>query len=98
MKSKGKRLPGGHTTNKLEDCIPTLKAFLNDPSMQVVSQPRYMISVPIDFNNTHLELVPEACLKQELLSDNDIVKGVDEVLRDCAAFLIRNRIESTWDK
>ena len=95
LKSKGKRLPSGHTTNKLEDCIPTLKAFLNDPSMQVVSQPRYMIATPIDFNDSHLELVPEAYLEKESLSDNDIMEGVDDVLRDCAAFLIRNRIKST---
>ena len=98
LKVKGKRLPSSRTTNQLEDCIPTLRAFLNDPSMRVGSIPRHMISAPIDFNDDLFELVPEAYLEQEELSADDVLTGVDGVLRDCAAFLVRNRIDSTWDK
>ena len=98
LKSKGKRLPSTNTTDQLEDCVPILKAFLNDPEIEVESRPRYMIATPIDFNDNLFELVPEAYLEQESLSDNDVMKGVDDVLRDCAAFLIRDRIEAIWDK
>ena len=97
LKSKGKRLPSTNTTNQLEDCIPTLRAFLNDPEMEVGSRPRHMIATPIDFNDNLFELVPEAYLEQESLSENDVVDGVDDILRECAAFLIRNRVEATWD-
>ena len=98
LKVKGKRLPSSRTTDQLEGCISTLRAFLNDPSMQVDSKPRYMISAPINFDDSLFELVPEAYLEQESLSDDDLLAGVDAVLRDCAAFLVRNHIESNWNK
>ena len=98
LKTKGKRLPSSHTTNQLEDCIPTLRAFLHDPSLQVDSKPRHIISAPVDFDDDLFELVPEAYLEQEEISDADVLEGVDRVLRDCAAFLVRNRIPSTWDE
>ena len=97
MKSKGKRLSSPNTANRLEDCIPTLRAFLNNPGMAVNSRPRYMIAAPIDFDDSLFELVPEAYLEQDSLSDSDIIQGVDSILRDCAAFLIRNRVKATWD-
>ncbi len=97
LKSKGKRLPNPNTTNQLEDCIPTLRAFLNDPQIKVQSHPRHMIATPIDFDDNLFELVPEAYLEQETLSAEEVVQGVDDILRDCAAFMVRNRIKSTWD-
>lgn len=98
LKVKGKRLPSSRTSNQLEDCVPTLRAFLNDPSMPVGSVPRHMVATPVDFDDDLFELVPEAYLEQEDLSDDDVLEGVDQVLRDSAAFLIRNRIASTWDE
>lgn len=97
LKSKGKRLSSLNTANRLEDCIPTLRAFLNDPGMAVNSRPRYMIAAPIDFDDSLFELVPEAYLEQDSLSDSDIIQGVDSILRDCAAFLIKNCVKATWD-
>ena len=98
LKVKGKRLPSDRTTNQLEDCVPTLRAFLNDPSLPVDSIPRHMIAAPIDFADQLFELVPEAYLEQEELSDDNVLASVESVLRDSAAFLVRNGIESTWDK
>ena len=97
LKSKGKRLTSPNTTNQLENCVATLKAFLNDPARSVQSIPQYMIATPIDFDDRLFELVPEAYLEQEALSHDHIVNGVDITLRECAAFLIRNRVPATWD-
>ena len=98
LKSKGKRLPHNDTTNRLEDCLPTLKAFLNDPDFSVKPKPKYIVATPIDFEDSHFELVPEVYLMQNKLSESDIVDGVDSVLRECAAFLVRNRITATWEE
>ena len=57
-----------------------------------------MIAAPIDFEDKQLELIPEAYLEQEPLSEDDIGKGVESVLRECAAFLVRNGIEAVWDR
>ncbi|MXW54021.1 MAG: N-6 DNA methylase [Gammaproteobacteria bacterium] len=97
LKSKGKRLRSSRTTNDLSDCEPILKAFLNDPVRCVENVPKYLKACPIDFEDKLFELVPEVYLDQEDLSDEDILSGVDSTLRECAAFLIRNRISSTWD-
>lgn len=97
LKSKGKRLTSPRTGNQLDDAIPTLRAFINDPQLDVPSQPRYMIAAPIDFEDRQLELVPEAYLEQEPLSEYDIGRGVESVLRECAAFLVRNGIDAVWD-
>ena len=97
LKSKGKRLPNSNTTNQLEDCVATLKAFLNDPDLEIPSIPRHMIARPIDFDDELFELVPEAYLEQEAPSIDEILHGVDSVLRDSAAFLIRSRTQATWD-
>ena len=97
LKSKGKRLPSNRTSNQLEDSVQILRSFLNDSSIDVPNKPRFMKASPIDFNDKLLELVPEAYLDQESLSDQDIVAGVDSILRDSAAFLIRNRVNASWD-
>lgn len=97
LKSKGKRLPSNQTSNQLEDSIQILRSFLNDSSIDVPNKPRFMKASPIDFNDKLLELVPEAYLDQESLSNQDIVAGVDSILRDSAAFLIRNRVNASWD-
>ena len=98
LKSKGKRLPNPNTTDQLEDCVATLKAFLNDPNREVSSVPRQIISRPIDFNDSLFELVPEAYLEQESPSIDEILQSIDSVVRDSAAFLIRNRVAATRDR
>ena len=97
LKSKGKRLPSTLTTNQLEQCIPTVRAFLDNPDISVPNIPRFMIAAPIALDDDLLELVPEAYLEQESLDDDDVLAGVDSVLRDAAAFLIRNRVRASWD-
>ena len=97
LKSKGKRLPNTRTTNQLEDCVPTLKAFLNNSDVEVPSKPKHMIASPIDFNDDLFELVPEAYLEQPPISEDDILRDVDNVLRDSAAFLVRTGIHSTLE-
>ncbi len=90
LKSKGKRLPSSLTTNRLEDCLPTVRAFLDNPSIHVDDQPRFMKAAPLNADDDLLELVPEVYLEQEPLSPEDILSGVDSILRDASAFLVRN--------
>ena len=96
LKSKGKRLPSTLTTDQLEESVPVVRAFIHDPESEVPNIPRFMAAKPIDFGDSLVELVPEAYLDQEALSDDDILAGVDSVLRDAAAFLVRNRVKASW--
>ena len=97
LKSKGKRLSSDRTTDQLEAAIPIIRAFVNDQSVPIQGRSRYMISAPIDWLDRQLELVPEAYLEQEPMSENEIRNAVDRVLRECAAFLVRNGTDATWD-
>ena len=97
LKSKGKRLPSPFTANQLEECTPIVRAFLDNPDIDVPNRPRFMIAAPIAADDALLELVPEAYLEQESLTDDDVLAGVDSILRDAAAFLVRNRVNASWD-
>ena len=97
LKAKGKRLPSPLTTNQLEECTSIVRAFLDNPEVAVPNIPRFMIAAPIASDDDLLELVPEAYLEQESLTDDDVLAGVDSILRDAAAFLVRNRVKASWD-
>ena len=88
LKSKGKRLSSALVGNQLEDCIAILRAFINDPRMEVESVPQYMISARIDFGDSQLELVPEAYLEQEP-SIEEIIRNAELLVRETAALAIR---------
>ena len=97
LKSKGKRLPSPLTTNRLEDSLSTVRAFLANQDLAVDSKPRFMIAAPVKTGDNLLELVPEAYLEQEALQPADILEGVESILRDASAFLVRNRVKASWD-
>ena len=97
LKSKGKRLPSTLTTNRLEDCLFIVRAFIDNPDIAVESKPRFIIAAPVNANDDLLELVPEAYLEQKALEPADILVGVDSILRDASAFLVRNRVKASWD-
>jgi type I restriction-modification system DNA methylase subunit len=97
LKSKGKRLPSPLTTNRLEDCLHTVRAFLDNPDIVVQSEPRFIIAAPINADDALLELVPEAYLEQGALEPEAMLAGVESILRDASAFLVRNRVRASWD-
>jgi type I restriction enzyme M protein len=94
LKSKGKRLPSSRTTNELEESKALLKAFLNDLSYTVPNIAMRQKACPIDFSDPLLELVPENYLDEPTPSPDDIQNGIEDIVRESVAFLIRTRRES----
>ncbi len=91
LKSKGKRLPSPLTTDHLEDCLPIVRAFLDNPDITIASRPRFIVAAQINANDDLMELVPEAYLEQEPLAHHDVRYGIENVLKDATAFLVRKR-------
>jgi type I restriction-modification system DNA methylase subunit len=89
LKSKGKRLPNPRAKNDYGAIRDIVKAFLANPTMNVESLERFQKACPIDFDDPLLELVPENYLDQAPPSPSEIRKGVEEVIRNSVAFLIR---------
>ena len=93
LKSKGKRLPNPKAKNDYEGIIDTVKAFLTNQSFKVENVDRFQKASPIDFDDPMLELVPENYLDQELPTDDEIRDGIEQVVRDSVAFLIKAKKE-----
>jgi type I restriction enzyme M protein len=89
IKTKGNRLPSKDEVNDLEILQPTLQAFIHNQSFPIQSIPEFCKATPIDFTDPLLELVPEAYLDSKPVRHEDISKGVEQLVRENAAFIIR---------
>lgn len=94
LKSKGKRLPSARTTNELDEIQDILRAYLDNPTYKVKSVNQFIKASPIDFGDTHLELVPEAYLDQDEPTHETVLASSEVAMREMLAFLIKiNRVE-----
>lgn len=96
LKSKGKRLPSNRTTNELYDSSNLIKAFLANPSYPIPNVQMRQKTCPIDFTDTLLELVPENYLDQDNPNAAEIADGVDQLVRETVAYIIRDRKEDDY--
>lgn len=93
VKVKGKRLPRKKEADNLLEILPIVKAFIKNPQFPLKSKPEFYKAAPIDFSDSHLELIPEAYLDSKLIKSAEIKKGIEQLVRDNVAFLIRNAKE-----
>lgn len=94
LTKKGKRLKDNTTPNNLEEIEDKLKLFILNQNTSILNVPEFQKSCPIDFNDNLLELVPEAYLEQRIPSKEEIMDGIDELVREAAAFIIRSKNEN----
>jgi len=93
LKSKGRRLPNPKAPNDLAKAHDVLKAFLVNPSLHVENIEKFQKACPIDLLDPLLELVPENYLDQAPPALEEIRDGIEQVVRDSVAFMIRARKE-----
>ncbi len=98
LKSKGKRLPHPRATNDLEKVKDKLRSFIDNPVQAVDSVNQFIKACPIDWTDTHVELVPEAYMDQAEPTHDDVVKGMERSIRYLLAYLIKiNRVDLRSD-
>lgn len=98
-KIKGKRLRDPKMPNQLDDNLKTLvQSFILNPNIQVENKPEFLKVSKIDFDDSELEIIPEAYLDENIPTLIDIKKGVEETVRDTVAFLIRASREEMEEK
>jgi len=94
---KSKRIPNP----KIEDDFVKIKNlvtnFLNNPSTAVTNIPQFQKSSVIDFKDSSFELVPEAYIDQRIPSSDEIEKGMEELIRESVAYMIRSGKEPDND-
>lgn len=88
-KIKKKRLIFEYEPNDLNTVLPILKAYLQNPDFPVNSTPELMKVVPIDWNGTLLELVPEVYLDSKQANDSDLKEGMEKLAKETISHLIR---------
>ncbi len=97
VKSKGRRLPNSRVPDDFAKVHPVLKAFLVDQQHPTPNIERLQKACPIDFSDQHLELVPEAYLDQPMPTVDEIQNGMEQVVRNAVAYMIRARKENGLD-
>ena len=60
--------------------------------MMVQSIEQFHKACPIDYGDPNFELVPEYYLDQSVPTEDEIKEGVEEVIRNAVAFLVREGI------
>ncbi len=97
VKSKGRRLPSPRAENDFAKIYSGLKAFLSNPQYSVPNIERMQKVCPIDFSDSLLELVPEVYLDQAIPTEGEIEEGVEQLVRETVAQIIRTRREENYD-
>ena len=90
LKLKSKRLPALEMRppriekNQLPEVLPLLRAFISHPGGNSVNIPKFCKTAPIDYSDPLLEIVPEAYLDTEPLTEETLRTAVDDMARrDC---------------
>ena len=96
LTKKGKRLKDNSINNHLEQIEDKLKLFVLNPKSNIENIPEFQKAEVIDFNDNLLELVPEAYLDQRIPTKKEIMDGIDELVREAAAFIIRSKNEEQF--
>ena len=91
---KGKRLFDSAEKNDLGQVLNTLKLFFLDQKIKVENIPEFQKACPIDIEDNTLELVPEAYLDISPPTYKEAVDGIDNLVREAAAFAIKMKRES----
>jgi len=89
IKVKGKRLASPRAKNDFPVIAPTMKAFVANPSHPVNNILQFQKACPIDRSDPLLELVAENYLDEKPPTNAEIAAGIEAVMRDTAAYLVR---------
>ncbi|HLF16122.1 MAG TPA: N-6 DNA methylase [Candidatus Thermoplasmatota archaeon] len=93
LKSKGKRLPSQRETNDYPVIKNLVSSFLRDESISVTGKEMFYKACPIDFADPNFELAPEYYLDQAAPTAEEIQQGVENVIRNAVAFLVREGLD-----
>jgi len=96
VKRKGKRLHDSKEPNDLEKIKNDLRSFLQNPTIPIKNILEFQKACTINESDKYLELVPEAYIDQKEPTTEEIEDGVENLIRETAAFLIRSKKENDF--
>ncbi|WP_210446285.1 HsdM family class I SAM-dependent methyltransferase [Vibrio crassostreae] len=93
---KGKRLHGDDEIDQLTAIRDELKVFISTGVYLGENIEEFKKVCPLDKGDDLIELIPEVYLDQRELSSNEVLDGVEELVRETAAFIIRSKKEGDF--
>ena len=93
LKKKSKRLPNSDEPNEFTTILQNLRAFIESNDFPIKNIPEFCKLAPVDYFDPLFELVPEAYIESSPMSINDLQDGIEKLVRENAAFIIRYRKE-----
>jgi len=75
-----------------------IKAFINNPNIDVENIEEFQKTEPIDFDDHALELIPEAYLDEKEPSLDEIKESIDVYIRKMISFMISHKKEEYFRK
>ncbi|MBU0458570.1 SAM-dependent methyltransferase [Patescibacteria group bacterium] len=91
VKKKGKRVRNKKEKDDITTIQPLLFDFVKDSRTKVKNIPQFQKKAPINFSDENLELVPEAYLDDKELTQEEIEKSMELLMRETACYLIRTK-------
>jgi type I restriction-modification system DNA methylase subunit len=88
-KKKGKRLEHPKATNDYPKILPLLKKFIKNQQTTIPNIPVFQKASAIDLSDTDAEFVAEAYLDEKPITQDEIIEGMEQLMRDNIAFRIR---------
>lgn len=98
IKKKGKRVTSDKVPNDLEDTKAKLRDFIKDQTVIVENKLEMQKACSVDSKDSQVELVPEAYIDQKPPTPEEIEAGMDSLVRETVAFIIRSNKEGDFIK
>lgn len=93
---KGKRLLNNEEDDQLSIISDELKVYIQTGIFLGNNVDEFKRVCPIDKSDDLIELIPEVYLLQKELTEDEVLNGVEDLVRETAAFLIRSRREEEF--
>ena len=88
---KGKRIRNSNVPDMTLDFKEELKAFMINPNLNFKDIPEIKKICLLDKNDKTFELIPENYVDSRIPSLREIEKGVEDLIKSCACYIIKNK-------
>ncbi len=86
---KGVRKENNRVKNLFEEIKEELKSFIKNQNVKDISIPEFKRICLLDKDDKNTELVAEAYIESRVPTEEEIQKGIEEIIREAVAFKIR---------
>lgn len=96
-KKKGKRLPHPKAKDDYPKITSLLENFIKNQKVEIQSVSAFQKVSEVDFSDEDLELVPEAYLDEKPVTEGEIERRIEQMIRENIAFLMKyeNRLKAS---